>query len=96
MMAWGVDCSVWDDSVDYAARKLHGPNEVPDENFVMTTWHTNDTLEQVFWYAQFCGNFGYDDQVLDLTLILDIGETWRERELCALFAGSHDLPDRES
>lgn len=95
MMAWGVNCSVWDDAVDHATRKFYDPGEIPDEGFVMTTWHTDETLEEVFWYAQFCGIFGYADQILDLTLILDIGEEDRSAEMLALFAQARDFPERQ-
>lgn len=54
MMAWGQDCSSWDDSVDYATLRKFDFDEVPDGDFVMTTWHTDDTLEEVFDYDLLC------------------------------------------
>ncbi len=94
MMAWGVNCSVWDDTVDHATRKFYDPREIPDEGFVLTTWHTDDPLEHVFWYAQTLGKWGYDEQEFDLTLILDIGHKERGAELLAQFAQAHDFPER--
>jgi hypothetical protein len=95
MMAWGANCSVWDDTVDRATRNYYHPGEIPDEGFVMTTWHPNETLESVFWYAQVNGVWGYNDQILDLTLIVDVGDEDRRVELLDLFKRSHDLPERE-
>jgi hypothetical protein len=95
MLAWGVNCSVWDDTVDRATRNLYGPDDIPDDGFVMTTWHTNETLESVFWNAQFNGTWGYDDHSLDLTLIVDIAREDRRIELTNLFRQSRDLPERE-
>ena len=95
MMAWGVNCSRWDDTVDEATRKFFDPSEVPDAGFVMTTWHTDETLESVFWYAQFNGAFGFEDQALDYSVILDIGIEDRSGELLDLFRQSRDLADRE-
>ena len=42
MMAWGKDCSKWDDSVDFANLEQHDFGDIPDNNFVMTTWHEAD------------------------------------------------------
>lgn len=94
MLAWGVDCIVWDDTVDHATRKFYDPGEIPDEGFVLTTWHTDDSLEDVFWQAQFVSNWTYGDQHLDLTLILDISDVERGSELLALFDQSIDFPKR--
>lgn len=52
MMAWGVGCSSWDDSVDLANLEPFGFEEIPDEAFVMTTWHESETLEEVFDFSQ--------------------------------------------
>jgi hypothetical protein len=54
MMAWGQDCSSWDDSVDYATLRKFDFSEVPDDEFVMTTWHSDDTLDDVFEYDLLC------------------------------------------
>ena len=94
MMAWGVECSSWDDSVDYATLSLHDFKDIPPESFVMTTWHEDDPLEEAFWYALFVGNLTYGDKLLDLTLILDIGDKERGAELLALFDQSRDLAKR--
>ena len=52
MMAWGENCSSWDDSVDLANINQFFPTEVPDDKFVMTTWHDEEPLEEVFWFAK--------------------------------------------
>lgn len=53
MMAWGVECSSWDDSVDWASIHANDYQETSDEKFVITTWHDDETLEEVLWYAKF-------------------------------------------
>ncbi|HEU5285361.1 MAG TPA: hypothetical protein VFU20_02480, partial [Sphingomicrobium sp.] len=95
MMAWGDNCSSWDDSVDHAEILKHLPGDVPDNQFVMTTWHKDETLENVFWYAQFCAQFSYDDVALTNALIIHISETVREAEMRALFEQSKTLAERE-
>jgi hypothetical protein len=52
MMAWGIDCSSWDDSVDYANINDWSPKKIPENSFVMTTWHEDDPLDEVFWYSK--------------------------------------------
>ena len=52
MMAWGEYCSSWDDSVDMANMKKFNFKKVPDKEFVMTTWHENEPLDEVFFYSK--------------------------------------------
>lgn len=52
MMAWGPDCSLWDDSVDYANLDEFEYGDIPDDRFVMTTWHNNEPVEEVFWLCE--------------------------------------------
>jgi len=47
MMAWGRECSAWDDSVDKANCERFDCGDIPDGQFVMTTWHDDDSLEDV-------------------------------------------------
>jgi hypothetical protein len=70
MMAWGADCSSWDDSVDFANIEQFEYEEIPAQSFVMTTWHEKDSLEEVFWYAGFCADHPNAD--LKSTLIVHI------------------------
>jgi len=93
MMAWGPNCSSWDDSVDYAQIQKYLPGEPADEDFVLTTWHDDESLEDVFWFAQFCAHDPYD--MINHTLIAHIGDTDRETEFRTLFEQSKTLPERE-
>ena len=93
MMAWGPNCSSWDDSVDYAQIQKYLPSEAPDVHFVMTTWHDEESLEEVFWYAQFCAHDPYD--LIKHTLILHVSDTDKEAEYQALFEQSSTLVERE-
>ena len=95
MMAWGPACTTWDDSVDWAVRVIYPGDETPDEKFVMTTWHDDESLEEVFWFAQFNGSFNYNDVELVNALILDISDEHREDEMISLFDRSYTLADRE-
>lgn len=83
MMAWGQDCSLWDDSVDTANLIAFNWSEIPEDNFVMTTWHENETLEDVFWYAKFAAI--HSTVELNNILVLDIGYSHREAEIKKLY-----------
>jgi len=79
MMAWGHECTFWDDSVDYAMIAIHNPCEIPDDNFVMTTWHDDEPLEEVFWYSENCASHPTID--LARTIIINIASSDRSAEL---------------
>ena len=53
MMAWGQGCTKWDDSVDHANLAEFDWGDIPDDKFVMTTWHESEALEETFWFAKF-------------------------------------------
>jgi hypothetical protein len=79
MMAWGTECSSWDDSVDWANLRVAAVDDIPDDQFVMTTWHDNESLAETFWFA---GHAACHPTVaLDEVAIIDIGPTNREADL---------------
>jgi hypothetical protein len=42
----GHDCALWDDSIDWAELQATDFSP-PDDRFIMTTWHEDDSLEDV-------------------------------------------------
>lgn len=78
MLAWGRECSSWDDSVDHANLEAFDYEDIPDEHFVMTTWHENQTLDEVIEFAKFSNK--YDDPKLEKLLFLHIGSQDRHNE----------------
>ncbi len=83
MMAWGEDCASWDDSVDLANLEGFDFGEIPDDEFVMTTWHENEPLRQVFWFAKEVAN--HPAVKLDNFLILHIGADDKRAKFDLLF-----------
>jgi len=79
MMAWGINCSSWDDSVDIANIKAFEFGEIPEEKFVMTTWHTDAPLKDVFWFAK--NNAFHPTVEIERTILLHISVQDREHEL---------------
>jgi len=86
MMAWGKDCSYWDDSVDHASLEGFNYGEVPEDKFVMTTWHENEPLEDVFFFSK---NNGFHPTVeLENTLLLHISGTNKGNQFINGYAGA--------
>ena len=83
MMVWGNNCSSWDDSVDTANIEQFVPRDVPEENFVMTTCHDDETLKDVLHFAKFSAIH----PTIELTnvVVLDIGKPGRKELIQAIF-----------
>lgn len=81
MMAWGIDCSSWDDSVDLASIEMNGYEESPDAQVIMTTWHDSNTLEEVFEFAK---HAAITDGALDI-IVLHFSDITREKDFATLF-----------
>jgi hypothetical protein len=79
MMAWGQDCEIWHDSVDGANLARLELGEFPDEDSVITTWHPDESLAEVFWFAENCAD--HPDVDLSHILIIHISPEAREAEL---------------
>ena len=52
LMAWGADCSGWEDAIDFASLDAAHFGKVDDAQFVVTTGHQDESLEDVFWFAK--------------------------------------------
>jgi len=83
MMAWGNNCSSWDDSVDLANLEVFNFNQIPDANFVMTSWHENEPLKDVFWFSKYSAFHPMVE--ISNTLILHISYHQRRQELLAQY-----------
>jgi hypothetical protein len=83
MMAWGRKCSEWDDSVDLANLRLFNFEQIPDDEFVMTTWHENDSLHETFWFSERAAM--HPSLNLERTYIIHISPNEREADLLRTF-----------
>jgi hypothetical protein len=69
-MAWGRECEAWHDAVDMANLEQFDFKEIPEESFVMTTWHEKEPLSEVLW---FCKNNAFHASVkLKRTVLLHL------------------------
>ena len=76
MLAWGKDCSLWDDSVDYANLEAFNYGAIPEDKFVMTSWHDGEPLEDVLEFAAHAAI--PPKGPLQHLVVLDITQTARE------------------
>lgn len=83
MMAWGRECSTWDDSVDWANIDTSSVTPIPENASVATTWHEDETLEEVFWFSKKVAEHSCVDLVR--TVILDISTASRAADLLSLY-----------
>ncbi len=84
MMAWGAKCSSWDDSVDMANIEQFDFDNIPEDRFVMTTWHANEHLDEVFWFSK--NNAFHPTVKLERTVLLHISENNKESEFLKAYA----------
>jgi hypothetical protein len=75
MMAWGDKCADWHDSVDQASLEQHGFEIKSDDDLVITTWHDDEAIDEVFWFSEFCAD--HPTKKLGRTLIIDVCEDTR-------------------
>ncbi|MEM9421761.1 MAG: hypothetical protein AAF986_04530 [Pseudomonadota bacterium] len=94
MMAWGIECKRFHDYVDDANIQAFPGEEVPDEAFVMTTWHDDEPLEEVLWFAEHCTH--HNGEEFDHLLLLDIAEEACTEEVLGELERSRDLHLRNS
>ena len=78
MMAWGKNCSSWDDSVDLANLKEFSYEEIPDDKLVMTTWHENESLRDVYFFSKY--NATHSIVEIYNTLLVHISRYNKEKE----------------
>lgn len=52
LLAWGEDCQAWHDAVDDAVDEATGYEEPSDEQRLISTWHDDEDLDEVFWFAR--------------------------------------------
>ena len=88
MMAWGHDCSSWDDSVDYANLSAFNFEEIPGDAFVMTTWHAEEPLREALWFA--AHNAFHPTMPLNHTVIVHISQDRKAELLVALHQAQSD------
>jgi len=86
MMAWGEHCSAWDDSVDFANMEQFDYGDIPADKDVMTTWHAEESLDEVFFFAKQHASHPIVD--LQTTLLIHISAISKEPEFVQAFGAA--------
>jgi hypothetical protein len=94
MMAWGPESSAWDDSVDAANLSALGGEEapcgkeIPDDDFVMTTWHDDEPLSETFWFSE---HSAFHPTIsINETIIVDVGPQARRTALIEMLKAAQE------
>lgn len=90
MMAWGIECTTWDDAVDWANIDNFVDLPIPPERLVITTWHDDEALKDVFWFSKTVAN--HPDGPLTRTVLLDISADCRRDQMLHAYMNA-TLPD---
>ena len=88
MMAWGRKCGDWDTSVDLANLAAFGWGEIPGGDYVMTTWHENESLQEMFWYAERCAL--HPSLELERAYVVHIAPEARAAEILATYRAAQE------
>lgn len=56
-VCFGVDCSRWDDSIDWVHLETDDSYNPPDDRLVMTTWHEEEPLDEVVKWFRWATTF---------------------------------------
>ncbi len=91
LVAWGVDCEGWHDTVDWTNLEAFDFGDIPDDKFIMTTWHDKEPLSEAFW---FCGNCAsHPDVYLSDTVIVHIAREERGVAILEDFSNAQVMDD---
>lgn len=86
VVAWGVECEAWHDTVDWAVLEEFECGDIPDNKFVMTTWQANEPMSEAFWFAGNCASHPHVE--LGDTTILHVSHQARRSEMLAAYKES--------
>lgn len=78
-LAWGPECSAWEEAVEEAVLEAVNYEDVPEEQRVLTTSHEEEELSEAFWFAKHRAVHPANE--LRETLILHIAEASRREEI---------------
>lgn len=83
MMAWGLKCRDWHDSVDEANLTRFADAEISDDDLVMTTWHEAESLQETFWFS--VRSAMHPSVELERTYVVHIAPVERSAEILKTF-----------
>jgi hypothetical protein len=88
-VAWGIACEEWHDTVDWAVLEAFDFGKIPDDKFVMTTWHDKEPLSEALWFAGNCAS--HPDVDLADTVVVHVSPSERRAAMLELYRDSQDI-----
>lgn len=86
LLAWGKHCESWAESVDDANLEAFDYEDIPADKLVMTTWHEDEELEEVFWFAK--NRARHPGLVLGTTIVLHVTQVGKREAIETLYASA--------
>lgn len=83
VMIWGNSCADWHDRVDDEFIITHPTDDLSDTELVMTAWHDDETLDEVFWFARNAAH--HPEYEFSDLLIVHLSVTRNEPEMLRRF-----------
>lgn len=83
LMAWGQECEAWHDAVDMANIEQFDFKEIPEESFIMTTWHEEEPLSEALWFCK--NNALHASTKLNRTVLLHLSVESEEGRILELY-----------
>ena len=83
VMTWGPDSAAWEAAVQQVNRDAHVADEIPDDQLVMTTSHTQESLQDIFWFSKYTAMHPCCE--ITMTVLLDLAPARREKEIRAQY-----------
>lgn len=90
-IAWGVDCEAWHDTVDWTVLEAFDFRDIPDDRFIMTTWHDDEPLSEALWFAGNCAS--HPDVDLEETVLIHVAGDAQCAATLQLYSASQEMTD---
>ncbi len=85
----GPECAEWHDAIDDAILAKHDFTSVPANEHVMTTWHDDEPLSEVLWFAKHSALHPVHE--LQDLMVLHVSEHEQEESIRELYAAAEQL-----
>lgn len=90
-IAWCIECEAWHDTIDWTVLAGFNFGDIPDDKFVMTTWHDKEPLAEALWFAGHSAS--HPDIDLEETVIVHVAQEEQCTATLRRFNGSQARAD---
>ena len=91
VVAWGIDCETWHNSVDLALLDSFTFCDIPTDHLIITTWHDDESLSEALFFVEQCAF--HPDVELTETIIVHVAVQARALQLLQIYKDSQVLKD---